>query len=336
MRRLGGHHERVRKASRCEEDPSLANRVVLAIDVSEDLAVEHVDELIGDRMYVQRSGLTLDHSVLEHGQASAGLLRGHLHREDAAAGKPELLPLTFLQKYGYRCAHRDLLPATIRFTVLIIWDDGVHEQYSTIMNMSIPYERTGRTHQKARTRMALLEATRELLTEGVTPTVEQAADRAMISRTTAYRYFPNQRTMLAATYPEITVTSMLGENPPSDPAERLEVFTEHFTRMVLDHEPELRTQLRLALDPSAADGEALPLRQGRGIAWIEDALAPLRELMSAPVLRRLVLSIRATLGIEALIWLTDIAGISREEAVDIMRSSARTLLRAAMEEAGAR
>jgi AcrR family transcriptional regulator len=203
------------------------------------------------------------------------------------------------------------------------------------MNMSIPYELTGRIHQKARTRTALLEATRELLTEGGTPTVEQAADRAMISRTTAYRYFPNQRTMLAATYPEIAESSMLGENPPSDPVERLEVFTERFTRMVVDHEPELRTQLRLALDPSAADGEALPLRQGRGITWIQDALDPLRGFMSEKELMRLVLSIRATLGIEALIWLTDIAGISREEAVDIMRSSARTLLRSAMEEAKA-
>jgi hypothetical protein len=40
-----------------------------------------------------------------------------------------------------------------------------------------------------------------------------------------------------------------------------------------------------------------------------------------------VLAIRATLGIEALVWLTDIAGLSREQAVEIMRSSARTLFR---------
>jgi len=44
----------------------------------------------------------------------------------------------------------------------------------------------------------MLAATRELLAEGVTPTVEQAAERAAISRTTAYRYFPNQRALLIA------------------------------------------------------------------------------------------------------------------------------------------
>jgi AcrR family transcriptional regulator len=39
----------------------------------------------------------------------------------------------------------------------------------------------------------MVSATRELLAEGSAPTVEQAAQRAAVSRTTAYRYFPNQR-----------------------------------------------------------------------------------------------------------------------------------------------
>jgi hypothetical protein len=43
-----------------------------------------------------------------------------------------------------------------------------------------------------------------------------------------------------------------------------------------------------------------------------------------------VLAIRASLGIEALVWLRDIAGLSGEEAADLLRSTARTLLRAAI------
>ena len=73
------------------------------------------------------------------------------------------------------------------------------------MGMSIPYQLTCRTNQKARTRAALLDAARALLAEGVSPTVEQAADRAAISRTTAYRYFANQRALLTAVFPEIAV-----------------------------------------------------------------------------------------------------------------------------------
>jgi hypothetical protein len=47
-------------------------------------------------------------------------------------------------------------------------------------------------------------------------------------------------------------------------------------------------------------------------------------------LRRLVLAIRATTGIEALTWLTDVAGLARTDAAALMRSSARALLRDAM------
>jgi hypothetical protein len=74
----------------------------------------------------------------------------------------------------------------------------------------------------------------------------------------------------------------------------------------------------------------LPLRQGRAIAWIEEALSPLRTRLSEPELRRLVLAIRSATGIEALVWLTDIAGLSREEAGDVMRWSASALLRSAL------
>jgi AcrR family transcriptional regulator len=195
------------------------------------------------------------------------------------------------------------------------------------MGMSIPYELTGRTNQKARTRAALLDATRELLAEGLSPTVEQAADRAAISRTTAYRYFANQRALLTAVYPEIGESSLLNAEAPADPATRLELVIERFTRHVLEHEPALRAQLRLSLEPGFTKLDQLPFRKGRAIGWIEDALAPLRERMPASELRRLVLAIRATTGIEAFVWLTDVAGLPREEAVELMRSSARALLR---------
>jgi AcrR family transcriptional regulator len=198
------------------------------------------------------------------------------------------------------------------------------------MDMSIPYELTGRTHQKARTRAALVAAARELLAEGITPTVEQAADRARISRTTAYRYFPNQRALLIASYPELDMPSLLDADAPADPAARLEAVIESITRQVVEYEPELRAMLRLSLESPPPERAALPLRQGRAIAWIEDALAPLRGRHSHRDLRRLALAIRATVGIEALVWLTDIGGLSPEEAAVLMRSSARTLLHAAL------
>lgn len=200
------------------------------------------------------------------------------------------------------------------------------------MDQSIPYEERGRTAQKTRTRNALVEATRRLLAEGITPTVEQAAQAAEISRTTAYRYFRTQRSLLLAAYPMIELPMLLGSDPPADLEERLDRTVRELGRLTLEAEPQLRTMLRLSLEAEAPPSERLILRQGRAIGWIEEALAA-SGVLSRCARRRLALAIRASCGIEALIWLTDVAGLSREEAVELMRWSARALLRSAIAQA---
>jgi len=197
--------------------------------------------------------------------------------------------------------------------------------------MSIPYEAAGRTQQKQRTRLALVTAARDMVAQGVTPTVEVAAAKASISRTTAYRYFPSQRALLLAAHPEIEARSMLPEIAPADAEGRLDLVIQNFLRLIVDTETQQRTMLRLSLDPDPSLRGNLPLRQGRAIGWITEALAPpLSTRMSDTQLRRLAIAIRSSAGIEALVWLTDIAGLSREEAVQVMRQSARALLRSAL------
>ena len=100
--------------------------------------------------------------------------------------------------------------------------------------------------------------------------------------------------------------------------------------MIVDTEAQQRTMLRLSLEADPAERSQLPLRQGRAIGWIEEALAPLEPDLSPSQLHRLAIAIRATTGIEALVWLTDIAGLSREDAMGLMRWSARSLLDAAI------
>ncbi|MBO2453005.1 TetR/AcrR family transcriptional regulator [Actinomadura barringtoniae] len=194
--------------------------------------------------------------------------------------------------------------------------------------MSVPYERTGRSRQKARTRQALVAATRELMARGENPQVEDAAEHAGISRTTAYRYFPNQRALLTAAHPETGRRSLLPEDAPSDPLERLDLVMKAFTGLTLEWEPQLRASLRLSLEPG---GEQPMLRQGRAITWIEDALSPLEETHPAVDVHGLAVAIRSATGIESLIWLTDIAGQSREQAAETMCRTARALLRSSVE-----
>ena len=195
--------------------------------------------------------------------------------------------------------------------------------------MSTPYELGGRSAQKERTRAALVAAARDLVTLGVTPTIEDAAEAASISRTTAYRYFPNKRALLVAAHPEIVATSMLPTDPPEGPAARLDAVVGNFSAMILDTEMQQRTMLRLSLEVDTAERGALPLRQGRAIAWIAEALDPVRGDLSEQQFRQLVLSIRATIGIEAIVWLVDVAGLSRKDAVALTRWSAQALLQRA-------
>src|SRR4030081_369915 len=101
------------------------------------------------------------------------------------------------------------------------------------MSMSIPYELNGRIDQKRRTRDALIAAARELVANGDSPTVEGAAEAASISRTTAYRYFPNQRALLSAAHPETAAASLLPDDAPDDVATRLDLVVESFTRLVI-------------------------------------------------------------------------------------------------------
>ena len=201
------------------------------------------------------------------------------------------------------------------------------------MSGSEPYESTGRTAQKMRTRKALIDAARALIVSGVTPTVEDAADSASISRTTAYRYFPNQHDLLVAAYPEIELRSLLGEHPPVPVEARLDAIVSEYLGKTIDNEAALRAALRLSLDPQGTHREKLLLRQGRVITWLKDALEPLRGRLSEQAVERLVYAIRAAAGIEALVWLCDIAGLSRDEAKDLMMWSAQALLQSALAEA---
>ena len=196
--------------------------------------------------------------------------------------------------------------------------------------VSTPYELAGRTSQKQRTRRALVAAARELVAQGTTPTIEDAAAEASVSRTTAYRYFPNQRALLLAAHPELEARSLLPEVPPEDAEARLDLVIRTFLRLIVDTESQQRTMLRLSLESDPPHRGDLPLRQGRAIGWISEALSPLSDRVSEARLRRLVLAIRSAVGIEALVWLTDVGQLSREEAVELMSGSARALLRAAL------
>src|SRR5829696_9995053 len=164
------------------------------------------------------------------------------HRRSPSPSSRMIVPvglIAFSFPFHARSARSVLSGTPITITDILVQQ----RKYGTIVDMDVPYLHTGRTNQKVRTRDALIAAARQLLAKGVSPTVEAAATEASVGRTTAYRYFPNSRSLLAATYPQIEERSLLGPDPPEDPLARLEIMAESFTRHLLEHEPELRAQL---------------------------------------------------------------------------------------------
>lgn len=192
--------------------------------------------------------------------------------------------------------------------------------------MSTAYERSGRTRQKQRTRNALVAAARDLVArDGSAPTVEQAATEASISRTTAYRYFPSQKSLLLAAHPETGTTSLLSPDVGDDPEQRLLSAVHAFHDLILETEPQQRIMLRLSLE-SGTSAPELPLRQGRAVGWFEDALSVLQPPLTGSDVHRLAVAVRSAVGIESLVWLVDVAGFTRSQARELMEGTARALL----------
>lgn len=197
-----------------------------------------------------------------------------------------------------------------------------------------------RANQKERTRAALVEAARELLRAGTPPTVAEAAERARVSRATAYRYFPTHDTLLVeagnitpASEPvEALVAGLVGD----DPEERLLTVLERFIRIVFAEEPAMRTALRGYQDSwlaARARGEQAPapVREGRRMRWLDKILEPARERLSAAELLRLKRALALVLSPDAMVVLKDVCRIQgEEEGLEVLRWAARALLRAGL------
>ncbi|HZB97411.1 MAG TPA: TetR/AcrR family transcriptional regulator [Candidatus Sulfotelmatobacter sp.] len=208
--------------------------------------------------------------------------------------------------------------------------------------MTDAWRQDGRINQKRRTRAAILAAARNLLRQGQSPTVAEAADAALVSRATAYRYFPTQEYLLAeaalSSVPEKMDQVVTAVEVLDDAQVRLDTVVQAIQERTVEQEQAFRTLLRLALDQpftgiSSRDGPELQRRGGRRIEWIERALAPVWERLDEPAKEQLVGALSLCMGVEALVVLRDVCGYSPERAVEICRWAAQAILRAGLDQA---
>jgi AcrR family transcriptional regulator len=193
--------------------------------------------------------------------------------------------------------------------------------------------------QRNRTRAAITEAATALLREGSPPTVAEAAERAQVSRATAYRYFPTQESLLveiAQVGPLMKPVDELVAGFPADhgAGQRLAAVIEAAMTAMLSDEVVIRTGLRVYMDTwlaSHRDGKDVAVRTGRRMRYIDEALKPLGERLGEPGRKRLRCALALTAGSEAITSLKDAAGLDDdEEIIATVKWAANALLQAAI------
>jgi AcrR family transcriptional regulator len=202
-------------------------------------------------------------------------------------------------------------------------------------------EASGRVNQKRRTRGAIVATARAILDRGETPTVAQVAEEAQMTRTTVYRYFPNQESLLV----ELSVSAGVDEDfaelldRPLDgttPQTRLLEVIDGLNRYVAANEKVYRTAQRHYLDTWLAaervgDRAGRQVREGRRLGWISATMTPLRDTMPDADLRRLEAALCLVTGGEAFTVLRDVCGLEPDEAIAVAHWAAQALLTAGLQ-----
>jgi AcrR family transcriptional regulator len=196
--------------------------------------------------------------------------------------------------------------------------------------------RTGRSNQKERTRRAIVDATRDLIRTGAEVTMPAVAKSALVSEATAYRYFPDLvsllREALAGVWPS-PAEALEPVADSGDPVERVAYATEVLLRHVLAYQGAVRAMISGTITrPGAAAA-----RPGYRFGLIDHALRPLDDaptVTSPGTLDQLKRDLAVVISAESLFTLTDLCGLSPDDAVASAVRTARTLTDAATRHRG--
>jgi AcrR family transcriptional regulator len=192
-----------------------------------------------------------------------------------------------------------------------------------------------RANQKERTRTAIIDAALDLLREDIAPTVATAAERARVSRTTAYRYFPTQESLLqeiANLHPAVAAVDEAMDNLATDDVEeRLLQLLDTFNPIIIADEVHQRTALQVfhenwkqARRDDATQDETY-IRSRRRMRWLDQVLEPLTHLTEQER-KRLRAALALTVGIDSIVIMKDVCQLDDDEALAALRWAALALL----------
>ena len=185
----------------------------------------------------------------------------------------------------------------------------------------------GRANQKQRTRTAIVAAARSLIGAGPEVTMPAVARAALVSEATAYRYFPDLVSLLReamdGTWPS-PAEALAPVEQSDDAVERIGFATEH----LLHHVQRYQSAVRAMISATIIRPGSASKRPGHRFGLIDHALAPLEATLGQQrpaALRQLKQDLAVVMSAEALFTLTDLAGLSADDAIASAVRTARTI-----------
>jgi AcrR family transcriptional regulator len=194
----------------------------------------------------------------------------------------------------------------------------------------------GERGPRARTWRLMLETAIRLMQAGVTPSVSDVAEGAEVSRATAYRYFPSQAALVEAVVDEALGPILAWKSESSDAAERVDALFGTSLPRIDEFEATFKAALKLSLDEWAQQKAGAPVsepqfKRGHRIELLREALRPLEGQLPADEVERLAQALSLIFGVEALVVLKDMWGLTGSQAEGVARWAAAALVRAAIE-----
>lgn len=191
-----------------------------------------------------------------------------------------------------------------------------------------------RANQKTRTRRAIIEACRELMHRGQQITMAEVAKLALVSEGTAYRYFPDLQSLLSKALaedwpdPEIALKPVAAS---TDPVERVAFATRFLLEGIALRQTAVRAMIAVTITRPELARTARP---GIRFGLITYALDPFVDALNERDPARyqhLNRELAVIAGAEALFALTDLCGLSVDDATETIVRMATTVTRAAFD-----
>jgi AcrR family transcriptional regulator len=187
-----------------------------------------------------------------------------------------------------------------------------------------------------RTRAALLAAASDLVANGRDPSVQEVADAAQVSRATAYRYFPTREALLVEVPLDRhapTPADLFAVGAPEGVEDRVALVQNALFDLARDHEAEFRMFLRSSMTRALrAPADDPVVRGGRRLALIDAAIDGATDVPAGADLGQVRHGLSLVMGIESLVVMRDVLGMSYTEARRTGEWAARVLVRATLAE----